>query len=423
MLKARELSGLEFEDFAKQHSLQNLWQSPMMAAMQKDCGKTTVYVGVFDENYPEELIGASLFIYEPAHFGMRMVRSPRGPLMRQCDEETMTSVLEAFVSYLKTKNVLYWRADPYIPYQHHDLQGNPEGSVEKTIIDVFSKAGFHHDGFTIGLDPTQEPRWMHVVNVSKEEPLNLLDQFSRKARRNIKAAQEMSVQIHELDESTLDIVDRILEETSRRKGFVWRDHDYHRRLYRTFAMDGAMKFLCASIDLKPYRSRLEADRSEALSMLRETEEHLLEMPSKKMLNRRAALEDKIRALDKRIDHARELADKDDDHQIMLAAGLFFTYGDEVLCLMSGESEGAEEFFGLYALHWHMMRYSLEHQKSRYNFYGISGDFTPDAQDAGVFSYKKGFGGEVIELPGVFERPIARGRYAAYRLLKKVRQIV
>lgn len=91
--------------------------------------------------------------------------------------------------------------------------------------------------------------------------------------------------------------------------------------------------------------------------------------------------------------------------------------------MSGESEGTEEFFGLYALHWHMIRYCLEHHKNRYNFYGISGDFSPDAQDAGVFSYKKGSGGEVIELPGVFERPISRGRYIAYRLLKKVRHIL
>lgn len=423
MMKARELSGSEFEHFAQQHSLQNLWQSPMMAAMQKDCGKTTAYVGVCDAKCPEELIGACLFIYEPAHFGMRLARSPRGPLIRRSDEETMTAVLQAFVSYLKTKNILYWRADPYFPYQQRDLQGSPVGTADKTVIDAFVQAGFHHDGFSVGLDPTKEPRWMHVVRVDGHEPLDLLDQFSRKARRNIKAAQDMNVQIHELDKANLGIVDRILEETSRRKGFIWRDADYHRRLYRSFALDGAMKFLCASIDLKPYRSRLEADRSEALSMLRDTEQHLLQISSKKMLNRKAALEDKIRALEKKIDHARILADKDDGHQIMLAAGLFFTYGDEVLCLMSGESEGTEEFFGLYALHWHMIRYCLEHHKNRYNFYGISGDFSPDAQDAGVFSYKKGSGGEVIELPGVFERPISRGRYIAYRLLKKVRHIL
>ena len=37
----------------------------------------------------------------------------------------------------------------------------------------------------------------------------------------------------------------------------------------------------------------------------------------------------------------------------------------------------------------MINYALDHGIDRYNFYGISGDFSEDAEDAGVIKFKKG----------------------------------
>ena len=36
----------------------------------------------------------------------------------------------------------------------------------------------------------------------------------------------------------------------------------------------------------------------------------------------------------------------------------------------------------------MINYALDNNIDRYNFYGISGDFTEDAEDAGVVKFKK-----------------------------------
>ena len=52
----------------------------------------------------------------------------------------------------------------------------------------------------------------------------------------------------------------------------------------------------------------------------------------------------------------------------------------------------------------MINYAIEHGINRYNFYGISGDFSEDAEDAGVVKFKKGYDADVIEYVGDFIKP-------------------
>ena len=67
--------------------------------------------------------------------------------------------------------------------------------------------------------------------------------------------------------------------------------------------------------------------------------------------------------------------------------------------------------------WHMLQYALKHGIRKYNFYGLSGDFDKNAQDYGVYEFKKGFHGVVEELVGDFILPIQKGPYALYKKLK------
>ncbi|MGT2610608.1 peptidoglycan bridge formation glycyltransferase FemA/FemB family protein [Staphylococcus aureus] len=74
----------------------------------------------------------------------------------------------------------------------------------------------------------------------------------------------------------------------------------------------------------------------------------------------------------------------------------------------------------YAVQWEMINYALNHGIDRYNFYGVSGKFTEDAEDAGVVKFKKGYNAEIIEYVGDFIKPINKPVYAAYTALKKVK---
>ena len=69
----------------------------------------------------------------------------------------------------------------------------------------------------------------------------------------------------------------------------------------------------------------------------------------------------------------------------------------------------------------MINYAIDHGIDRDNFYGISGHFTDDAEDAGVVKFKKGFNADVIEYVGDFVKPINKPMYSLYTTLKKIKK--
>ena len=64
----------------------------------------------------------------------------------------------------------------------------------------------------------------------------------------------------------------------------------------------------------------------------------------------------------------------------------------------------------------------------YNFYGITGDFSKDNPLVGLYTFKKSFGGHVVELVGEFEYVISKPMKSLYEIgikcynaVKKVRR--
>jgi lipid II:glycine glycyltransferase (peptidoglycan interpeptide bridge formation enzyme) len=50
--------------------------------------------------------------------------------------------------------------------------------------------------------------------------------------------------------------------------------------------------------------------------------------------------------------------------------------------------------GAYHLQWEMIKFAKAHHIDRYNFYGITGDFSESSEDYGVQQFKKGFNAHV-----------------------------
>lgn len=428
MLVVKEISAEQFDAFAISHPLSGFWQTSMMAAMQQEKGRKTLMLGVYDQsqNASQKIqsetrpLAAALFFLEPSHFGKLYAHSPRGPLMDfDQDPKQVVAILQSFGRALKSYNVLYWSMDPYFTYQKHDLDGTPVGAPSTVLLNSIIEAGFKHEGFTRGLDSTKEPRWIYVVDTKDLSPEQFQKTFMRKARRNIQDALDNQVQVVELDEETLPVLDDLLEKTADRKGFSWRSGEYHRQLLKAFGQKKAVRFLAATIDLDDYQKRMQTELDSVQEELAATLLQLEKITSKKMINRKTTLEERQKKLQKRLDHVKPMLEKETNPY--LAAGIFLITEREILCLMSGYNEEYETFNGLYALHWQMMQECMESGKERYNLYGISGQFTPDAVDAGVYAFKEGFGGTVLELPGDFVFPVSSGAYRLYLTLKAVKE--
>ena len=64
----------------------------------------------------------------------------------------------------------------------------------------------------------------------------------------------------------------------------------------------------------------------------------------------------------------------------------------------------------------MIKYGIENGYKIYNFYGISGNFDPNDDRYGIYAFKKGFNGTVVELIGEYDIPVNRIYYFLYKII-------
>ncbi|WP_141708401.1 peptidoglycan bridge formation glycyltransferase FemA/FemB family protein, partial [Staphylococcus aureus] len=62
------------------------------------------------------------------------------------------------------------------------------------------------------------------------------------------------------------------------------------------------------------------------------------------------------------------------------------------------------YMGAYHLQWEMIKFAKAHHIDRYNFYGITGDFSESSEAYGVQQFKKGLNAHVEEYIGEFIKP-------------------
>lgn len=99
----------------------------------------------------------------------------------------------------------------------------------------------------------------------------------------------------------------------------------------------------------------------------------------------------------------------------LAAAYYIYTKDEVYYLSSGSNPKYNFFKGAYSLQWDMINFAINHRIPRYNFYGITGDFSAEAEDYGVQQFKKGFNTQVEEYIGDFVLPVNKLLYKLFTL--------
>ena len=111
--------------------------------------------------------------------------------------------------------------------------------------------------------------------------------------------------------------------------------------------------------------------------------------------------------------------------IPIAGTLAIHYGDKVWYLYGASSNKYRNFMPNYLLQWHMIQWAVELGCRIYDFRGVSGDLSEDNPLYGLYRFKKGFNGDLVEFCGeydyIFNKPvnfmIEKGEFI-YRKLRK-----
>lgn len=303
----------------------------------------------------EEILAAALAFAKPTFFGKSLFTIPGGPLL-DLEKTALTKFfLSKIRSYAKTHNGYVLQISPYYELIQRDRNG----------IEV--EHGFNHQKVvsalqSLGFKPVQhasQPKYLFALDINGRTADELWSEFKRNTRNHIRKAEKMGVEIREIDEDELPKLKQITESTSERRNFTDRPLAYYEKMYRLFVPKNEAKFILAEAKI-------------------------------------------------------------DGKTVPLSAAMFIMYGDEIIYLFSGSDQKyMRDYNAQYLIQWYMIQYAAKHHFKRYNFYGIQGLPDPNAKDYGIYEFKKGFGGHVIELVGTYESSL-NAFYYLNKMLAKIK---
>lgn len=280
------------------------------------------------------------------------------------------------------------------------------------------KSGAYYLGETIGFNDSSQVRWEFVKSLKDEDEASVLKNLDQQTRWSVNKALKTGIEVRFLEKEELPLFKEVMEHTSARRGFNDRDLAFYQQFFDAYGKE-QIKIPYATLNLNKYEENMLAELRVHEAELEEVNKMLLEQPNSKKFNKKLkVVNEAIEIALRRVKEAQTLRSEKGD-ELVLATAFFITQGDhEIVYLFSGAYDEYLKFNGPYAIQWTMLKYALNHGFEIYNFYGTSGDFSKDAIDYGVYEFKKGFGGKVVELIGDFILPV-HPLFKVYNQIKKI----
>lgn len=415
-MKLVTLTEKEFVSFATNHSQSTFLQSISWTKLKKDNGWESVLLGFKDK---KKVIAATMILFKNTPVKKKMFYAPRGFLLDYNDKKLLEEFTLQIKEYVKKNDGIFFKIDPYVMKVQRDIDGKvvEDGINNYEVVDNLKKLGFKEKCKRPG-QQTLQSKWMYWIDLKDRSLDDIMKDMSSKTRQMIRKNEKNGVMMREGSYEELDKFKKIMDHTGKRREFISRSLKYLQNMYSSFGKGKDIKLYFAELqiektlnDLKEEVKNLENDYKKVL--------YNIENGKAKMNENKLKLkQDEIERTKKRIEEYEELFSK--HGSILLLGGiLYFTYGKEVLSFIGGAYEEYMEFQPFYTIHYEMIKYALENGYEHYNFYGISSDLTPKDPMYGIYIFKKGFGGEVVELIGEYDYVVRPGYYLLYDVSYKV----
>lgn len=416
-MELKEIDSKEFDKFAEKHEQASFYQTSNWGDLKKTNGWEPSYVALKDG---KKILAAALILSKKTPLKKNMLYSPRGFLIDYDNSELLNTFTSEIKKYAKKKNAIFVKIDPYVSYQQRDDSGNivENGKNNKKAFDNLIKAGYKHFGFNI-MQETLQPRWIFITNTYNTTVEEVMNKMDPKTRQILHKNEKLGIKTREIGYDEIPLFKDIMEKTGERREFIDRPLAYYQEMFKQ--MKDKLKILVAELNVVEL---IESTQNEINNLQNDYndrkykyENKIINMNEKKYEAKQENVQKDIERLNKNLEHYKEL--KKDGDVLVLGGILFLISGNEVLSLVGGSYEKYMEFKSAYTVHFEGLKYAIENNYKRYNFYGIVGDFDESKEMGGLLTFKKSFSGEVVELLGEFDLVINKAAYKLYKPAFKI----
>lgn len=372
-------------------------------------------LGLYED---DELTGVSLLSAIPVLRRYRQFTSHTGPLIKGFTNEKLKFFLTEIENHVKEQKALMLIHSPYHIYQIRDAEGEVTDSEfnNKKIVNVYEDLGYTHQGFTKQLVNKELLRHQAVLDISGDEK-DILNHMESTTRYNTRASERMNVKLRYLDDDEYDKFIKLYKETEEHIGY---DPMEVEKLKNLLDILKKQLFVTMSyVDLEEYMNRLESENAELESDKLDMQEKIdAGEGTKRMKNRLNEQEDLVESKEKRIEKVKAIQ-VEHGNIIELSAAMYYYNNHEMVYLFSGSNPEFSMFMGTNYTTWEMIKKAKALGLGRFNFFGLTGDFTENAEDYGVYQFKKGYNPVIEELPGTFYKTFNKPLYMIAQKLNRI----
>lgn len=372
-MRLREINKKEFENFCKQSSQDNFFQSKYYAEIKRKEGYHTYFVGL-DQN--GNLRAATMLISKDVTiFKKRMFYAPHGFIIDYKDKNLLSLFTASIKEYIKAKKGIYIKIEPYLVLHDRTFDGTlVQGGMDnsKAIENLVDLNWRQKQGEE--LEDSFAPSYLYQLDLKGKNEDELFEGFDKSLQDTIKRNETIGISTKKLSKNNYFKFLDIMTNSSTTKNHLDINADNFKEIYNILNKHKMIDITIAELDIDIY--------------LQST------INSKNNVRNNPALEAQ---LDKQIESIKTLQYKF-GHKILLGGILAVPYKKEYITLVTSTIDKFNNFNPLTTLYWETIKSAKKSGSEIYNFYGIGNSL----ENNNELNEMKKFNGKVIELIGEFD---------------------
>jgi lipid II:glycine glycyltransferase (peptidoglycan interpeptide bridge formation enzyme) len=282
--------------------------------------------------------------------------APKGPMLDWSNEALRKHVLDDMQSWAKKQGAIFLKIDPDI-WLGTGVPGSENARTYETGQKIESEL---KDGHWLFSSEQIQFRNTVMIDLTRSED-EMLAGMKQKTRYNVRLAEKKGVTVRVGIRSDLPALYNMYAETSVRDDFVIRDEAYYRTVWETFLGSSAFSGETSTFRFQPFAEPL-------------------------------------------------IAEVDGE---MVAAIFVFYFAGRAYYIYGMSHEAHREKMPNYLLQWEAMRRAKARGCDSYDLWGAPDVFIEEDPLWGVFRFKEGLGGRVVQTLGAWDFPVSSIWYKTY----------
>ncbi len=367
-------------------------------------GWTPYYVGAKKDG---ALAATALLLQKKLFFGFSYFYIPRGFTMDYGDQGLLEFMTQSVHKFCKKHHSIYFKIDPDIKLHTIDIEGNViEGEDNETLVKTLESMGYMHKPLNYYFE-NEQPRFTFRIPLSGTID-EIESRYSRTTKARIKTAQNSEVEVFTGNAGDIPEFVRLMEMTEKRQDFYSHDKEYYTYFYDIFSESDMVTLYFGKINVPKLTAKLKKEQQQ----IQDERAGLEEAVSKKAVNRKKEIDKKLAALSQQLEG---LAGKP-QREVIVSAYLTVRYGDKSWALYAANDMEYGRFFANYLVYQRQIRDAYAQGQRIFDVFGTIGKPGSDSRLAGLYEFKKKWGGEYTEFIGEFDYVENRLMYFFYKKL-------